>query len=90
MNIDDFLKSKEITDKELSDNFNLVKTLEIDAVHTKGCFNCGNEHNKHSLQSESWTMVQHCWACDSINFVLVSDRMAGNYTDTVKVYQNKE
>jgi hypothetical protein len=88
MTIDEYLKSKEITDVELSSHFKLVKTIEIDCQITKGCYNCGDLFNNHRLKTPSWTNAQYCWCCNSINFVFVSDRMGGNYTDTVKIYQN--
>ncbi len=89
MKIFDFLNSKIIKKPELDYNFNLVKELNIDAVHHNGCLNCNNKHNQQNLPAEPWTGLQYCSVCNSLNLIYFSDRMGGNYTDTVRVYQEK-
>lgn len=85
-----FLASKATTTKELDANFVLEKKMEKDAIHTKGCLNCGDNNNQYKYPAESWTSVTHCVACDRIILVYYSDRMGGNFLDSVMVYKEKE
>lgn len=87
MTIDEFLKSKIITEKELQEHFKLVKEVNIDAVNHKGCLNCNDMHNNRHLPAEPWAGLQYCWVCNSLIMVYYQDRMGGVYTDVVKVYQ---
>ena len=45
--------------------------------------------NVYDYPSEPWTYVKKCNRCDSIIFIIVTDRMGGQNTDTVYIYQNK-
>lgn len=89
LSIFDFFKSKEITMQEVEDNFAFVKEYDIDMTHHKGCPHCKDTANQYSWKSEAWTGIIECIACESIILTLYSDRMGGNYTDTVRVYEQK-
>jgi len=49
MNIDEYLKSKEITPDELENNFKMVRKLSLDTLIHKSCFNCGYLLNNKNL-----------------------------------------
>lgn len=89
LTIFDFFKSKEITADEIQENFHLVKEYDIDMTHHKGCPHCKDTINQYAWKSEPWTSVVECVACKSIILTFISDRMGGNYTDTVYVYEQK-
>jgi len=86
MKVKQFVEDYEIKAEDLRKTFKLSKKLEIDSFRHKGCFNCGNIGNQHSLPSEPWTRVQYCWICNHLNLVIESDRMGGTYTDTIECY----
>jgi hypothetical protein len=71
---------------DIQPNFELIKTLDVDTMTAKGCFNCGDKANQMSLKSRAWTGVQYCWKCKSLNVIYFSDRMGGNHTDKVECY----
>lgn len=89
MTITEYIDSKNITIRELKENFQQVRHIDVDALHSKGCFNCGDTLNQHTYKGEPWTGAQYCWKCNSINLTIYSDRMGGNYTDTVLVFKEK-
>ena len=89
LTICDFFKSKEITVKEIEEKFVLVKEYDIDMTHQKGCPHCKDTANQYNWKSEPWTGIIECIACKSIILTFFADRMGGNYTDTVKVYEQK-
>jgi hypothetical protein len=74
---------------DIEPHFKLVKTLDVDTMTAKGCFNCGDRANQMSLKSIAWTGVQYCWKCKSLNVIYFSDRMGGNHTDKIECYQEK-
>ena len=85
-----FVDSKQITLKEVEKTFQLVKRMDIDMIHhKKGCVHCGDTANQYSIPSEAWTGVTYCAACDSLLLTIFGDRMGGNHTDTVFVYEQK-
>lgn len=90
MSVSDFFKSKEITAKEIQDNFHLVKEYYIDMIHYKGCPHCKDTCNQYDWKSEAWTGVVECVRCTSIILIFYSDRMGGNHTDTAMVYEQKD
>lgn len=88
--VSEFVNSKQITLKEVEESFQLVKEIDIDMIHhKKGCVHCGDTANQYPIPSTPWTGVIFCVACDSLLFTVFSDRMGGNYTDTVYVYEQK-
>ncbi len=87
--ITNFLKSKEIDKQELDNNFNLVKTYEIDTQSHKGCPYCGDTVNQSRYPSGAWSTVAECIACQTIRITYISDRMGGCHVDTVYVYEQK-
>jgi hypothetical protein len=93
ISINDFLKSKEIKMQEVKDNFHFVKRLDVDMTRYKceesGCLNCGNKANSYGEKSEPWTGAIYCAKCESLMFIYFSDRMGGNHTDTVDIYEQK-
>jgi|JI10StandDraft_1071094.scaffolds.fasta_scaffold2966393_1 hypothetical protein len=87
MKVNDFIKKFTIEPiKDIEANFKLSKKLDIDASMHKGCFNCGDLINQRWLESAPWTSVQYCWKCQHLNVIYHSDRMGGNYTDTIECY----
>lgn len=89
LTIYDFFKSKEITAKEIEEKFHLVTEYDIDMINHKGCPHCKNTANQYDWKSESWIGVIECVACRSIILTFFSDRMGGNHTDVVRVYEQK-
>ena len=94
ISIDAFLDSKEVKVQEIKDNFHFVKRIDnIDMIHHKieadGCVNCGNRANSYDIKSEAWTGCTYCVKCESLMVIYFSDRMGGNHTDTVDVYEQK-
>lgn len=91
MTIDEFVTSKQITIKQLEENFVKFKEYEVGGegvfIKIDKCLNCGDKLNNERLASESWTAVQYCWKCDTLNLVIFGDRMGGGYWDTVKCYK---
>lgn len=91
--ISKFLESKELKMKEVEETFQLVKRLDIDmishSIEKDGCVNCGNKSNSYSIKCESWTGATFCVACDSLMFIIFSDRMGGGHNDAVFVYEQK-
>ena len=87
--IDDFLESKKITQDELKQNFEFVKTIKVDTFEFKKCPNCGDVINYSKYPATSWTEVHRCIACDTIMITFMSDRMSGNYIDTIDVYKDQ-
>lgn len=73
-------------EEDIVNKFFLTKSINIDANHHKGCFNCEDKCNQRRMESESWTGIQHCWACNHINVIYHSDRMSGATTDVVECY----
>jgi hypothetical protein len=73
--------------KDIEPNFKLVKTLDVDTMTAKGCFNCSDAANQIPLKSIPWTGVQYCWKCKTLSVIYFSDRMGGNFTDIVECYQ---
>lgn len=67
--------------------FNLDRSFSLDCVGIDCCLNCSDKNNFHFLKSEPWTRVQHCWKCNRLNVVYVSDRMGGVHEDLVEVYK---
>lgn len=64
----------------------LTKEIHINTMTYKGCYNCGDKINQHLYHSAPWTNVQHCWKCNHINLIFVSDRMGGCKEDVIKCY----
>lgn len=87
--VSEFLNSKEITPTELKENFTLVKTLDIDMNRVDHCVVCNDTCNQQSFPSSPWTYVSCCHSCKYIILTFCSDRMGGNHTDTVLVYEQK-
>jgi hypothetical protein len=87
--INEFLKSKEITEDELKANFKLLTSFTIADVKERVCPNCRDTHNNKRLPAGSWTSVMHCWACNSISFIVYGDKMGGGF-DTVNIYKDHE
>jgi hypothetical protein len=90
MTVFKFIKSKQITLKEVEDNFIEFDRKEVVANSIQGCFNCGDVHNNSQHDSEPWTAVFHCVKCTSLSFVIFCDRMGGNVHDTVIIFKEKQ
>ena len=77
--------------EDIAPHFKLLKTLSIDIQnhHYKMCFNCGDTANSQMLKSQSWTAVQQCFKCKSLNVIIYTDRMGGNSQDTIECYGEK-
>mgnify|MGYP006871788161 FL=1 len=85
-----YVDSKQITMKEVEETFQLVKRIDIDMIHHgKECVHCGDTANQYTIPSEPWTGVYHCVACGCLMLTIFADRMGGNHTDTVFVYEQK-
>lgn len=90
MSINDLIEKFTIDiEKDIKPNFRLTKKLHLDAGEHKGCFNCNDTFNQSMLNSEPWTLVQYCWACNHLNVVICEDRMGGIYTDVIECYTEK-
>ncbi len=90
MKILDFLESKTIKLNELDLHFKEIKRVEVDTQRISGkCYNCEDRCNQYQFNSESWTKTFYCAKCKSINTIIFSDRMGGNYTDTIIIYGEK-
>ena len=89
LTVNDFFKSKEITAKEIKDQFHLVAEYDIDMIHHKGCPHCKDTANQYGKESEAWTGVIECVACGSIILTFFQDRMGGIHRDKVMVYEQK-
>ena len=85
----DFLETKEITSKEIEDNFQFVTEYDIDMIHYDGCPHCKDKSNQYHWKSAAWIGVTECAKCQSIILTFYSDRMGGVHTDTVRVYEQK-
>ena len=89
LTVNDFFTSKEITAKEIKDQFHLVAEYDIDMIHHKGCPHCKDTANQYGWKSESWTGVIWCIACGSIILTFFQDRMGGIHRDKVMVYEQR-
>lgn len=89
LSVHDFFKSKQITAKEIKEQFTLVTEYDINMTGYKGCPYCHNQGNQYNKESEPWTGVTHCIACGSIILIFFQDRMGGNRIDKVMVYEQK-
>lgn len=88
--VTEYLRSKQLTFKEVEETFHLVKRIEIDSHEVKDkCINCENKSNKYSIDSEPWTGSYQCVACNSLIMILYSDRMGGVHTDSFFVFEQK-
>lgn len=89
ISIQGFIKSKEITEKILDSHFKKESEHSINMYQVKGCPICKDTINQERLPSESWTATLVCNNCNSIIFIIFSDRMSGVHVDTVYVYKEK-
>jgi hypothetical protein len=90
MTISDFVQTKNITLEELEELFTKERTFTKPfGKGDKACINCGNEFNYRWLQAPSWTSVQYCHVCNSINHVIRPDCMGGNCDDFVTIFKEK-
>ena len=90
LKIRDFIDKFTINPKEdIEPYFERTKELDIDASKHDNCFNCNDKHNNMYLKSVSWTSVQYCWKCGSLNVIHHQDRMGGCYTDVIICYGEK-
>ena len=86
----DYVKSKEVSRRELQENFKLVKEFTILRGELDQCGNCGDKANTKILPSDSWTSAMYCWKCKSITLMIHADRMGGNHNDSYEVYRADE
>ena len=89
MTVIQFFDSKKVTEKELNRTFRLEKKLDIDAIAETGCLSCGDHSNRRRLPSEDWTGAYQCTKCDTLVFIVFTDRMSGNHLDTVYLYKQR-
>lgn len=74
---------------ELEEKFGKGEEIKIDMMQHKGCLCCKNM-DLATMQSPAWTGAYLCNSCESIMFIIFSDRMGGSDTDSVLIFKKEK
>lgn len=89
MTAQECLDSKLITLAQMDKHFKQIARIDTTAWDHTRCEYCMQKGNIDRHNSEPWTSCYFCRACRTFNFVLHPDRMGGDYTEVILLYQEK-
>jgi len=91
MKIKEFVDSNKgsVNTSILGKLFIMDSEIHIDMMGIKGCPNCKDQSNQTQLETGPWTSAYACYNCNSIFFIMWTDRMGGSHKDHVLIYKEK-
>jgi hypothetical protein len=84
-----YIESKEITYKELENNFVKEEEKDIPMENIIVCPNCGNPSNLYSYPAASWSSAYKCNACSRLLLISHQDAISGVSHDVLTVFKEK-